>query len=240
MDPRRLLTGYWSVVFGGVERRTSPATWAQVNEEGRPELTDFWDAEARHRRCVRDVEEAFKDRHVQFLAEALRKLGRDVGPGMVRCVGAGATQTLSGKGGYVWETLPSADLSKGEIALSENDCVGVPAIRQSLRHELIHAYDDARAVVDPTNCFQHACSEIRASRLSGECLLKEEMLRGKVALFDSIHHAGKRCVRRRAALSVEQNPTCKGRGNQAVEASWDACFPDSAPYLRFPVDVIGK
>jgi inner membrane protease ATP23 len=39
----------------------------------------------------------------------------------------------------------------------------------TLTHELVHAYDHCRAYVDWTNCVHHACSEVRAANLSGDC-----------------------------------------------------------------------
>lgn len=39
----------------------------------------------------------------------------------------------------------------------------------TLTHELVHAYDHCRAFVDWSNCVHHACSEIRAAHLSGDC-----------------------------------------------------------------------
>ncbi|KAG0485841.1 hypothetical protein HPP92_009920 [Vanilla planifolia] len=52
-------------------------------------------------------------------------------------------------------------------------------INQVLIHELIHAYDDCRVKnMDWKNCAHHACSEIRANHLSGDCHYKRELLRG--------------------------------------------------------------
>ncbi|KAJ3319770.1 Mitochondrial inner membrane protease atp23 [Blyttiomyces sp. JEL0837] len=44
------------------------------------------------------------------------------------------------------------------------------------------------------------------------------------------------CVRRRAILSVKQNPSCQGEGvaEDAVRAVWDSCFKDTAPYDEIP------
>ena len=39
----------------------------------------------------------------------------------------------------------------------------------TLTHELVHAYDHCRAYVDWSNCVHHACSEVRAANLSGDC-----------------------------------------------------------------------
>lgn len=100
-------------------------------------------------------------------------------------------------------------------------------------HELIHAYDHCRAAdLDWTNCEHHACSEVRAASLSGDCHFKQEVLRGNVG-FRGQHQ---RCVRRRAELSVAMNPYCSaaGRAKQAVEAVFEPCFADTAPFDRIP------
>ncbi|XP_057437413.1 mitochondrial inner membrane protease ATP23-like isoform X2 [Lotus japonicus] len=52
-------------------------------------------------------------------------------------------------------------------------------VNQVIMHELIHAFDDCRAAnLDWLNCAHHACSEIRANHLSGDCHYKRELLRG--------------------------------------------------------------
>lgn len=62
-----------------------------------------------------------------------------------------------------------------------------------MMHELIHAFDDCRAHMDVTNCDHHACTEIRASKLSGECNFLEEVRRfnfsisGQYQVCDHVH-----------------------------------------------------
>ncbi|EER06092.1 kub3-prov protein, putative [Perkinsus marinus ATCC 50983] len=43
--------------------------------------------------------------------------------------------------------------------------------RRILAHELVHAFDFARAKIDTANIDHIACTEIRAANLSGECEL---------------------------------------------------------------------
>jgi Peptidase M76 family len=45
-----------------------------------------------------------------------------------------------------------------------------------------------------------------------------------------------KCVRRRAELSVAMNPACRGPGaaRSAVDACFDDCFRDTAPFDRIP------
>lgn len=84
-------------------------------------------------------------------------------------------------------------------------------VTHALTHELIHAYDHCRAKdLDWCNCEHHACSEIRAASLSGDCNFKMELLRGHYNIAKQ-HQA---CVKRRALLSVSMNPYCQGKERQ--------------------------
>ena len=101
-----------------------------------------------------------------------------------------------------------------------------------LVHELVHAFDHCRAAgLDWGDTQQHACSEVRAANLSGDCSFGQELLRGNLGF------AGQQgaCVRRRAALSVAMNPSCpSAAAKQAVEAVFDTCMRDTAPFDRAP------
>lgn len=100
-------------------------------------------------------------------------------------------------------------------------------------HELIHAYDHCRAKdLDWTNCEHHACTEIRAASLSGDCDFIMEAKRGNLSLAGQ----HQKCVRRRAILSVSMNPYCEkdGCAEKAVDAVFSKCFEDTAPFDRRP------
>ena len=101
----------------------------------------------------------------------------------------------------------------------------------TLAHELVHAYDDARANVDWFNLTHHACTEIRAANLSGDCTFSREFDRGRITPI-SIAGAGARCVRRRAELSVSMHPQCQNMETAAaaVDRAWQSCFHDTAPF----------
>ena len=95
----------------------------------------------------------------------------------------------------------------------------------TLVHELVHAYDQCKQKLDWKNCLHHACSEVRASNLSGECSYRQEFNRG----HKDISNGGRACVQRRAALSVSANPHCKSVAKDAVLAVYDFCSHDAAP-----------
>jgi inner membrane protease ATP23 len=106
-------------------------------------------------------------------------------------------------------------------------------VNNALVHELIHAYDHCRAAtLDWSACQHHACSEIRAATLSGDCTFRQEAARGNWTL----RAGAQACAARRAALSVAMNPHCAGPGvaRKAVDAVFDKCFADTAPFDRIP------
>eukprot|EP01039_Chlorochromonas_danica_P008126 gene8126-8965_t len=95
-------------------------------------------------------------------------------------------------------------------------------------HELVHAYDVCRAKMNFDNCLQHACTEVRASTLSGECDMLQEVARGNLKLYGG-HPA---CVSRRATLSVSMNPRCKDVAEEAVKSAMVKCYPDRSPWKK--------
>ena len=113
---------------------------------------------------------------------------------------------------------------------------GQKELNQTLTHELVHAYDQCRYQVRWDNLLHHACTEIRASALSGECDWESEVNRGNVAgaMRGGQHQE---CVKRRAALSVAMNPNCgesPEKARQAVQAAFERCYFDTRPFRRAP------
>lgn len=100
-----------------------------------------------------------------------------------------------------------------------------------LTHELIHAYDYLKFNVNPTNLRHHACTEIRASMLSGECRIMNEIRKTGLADFGGKFQS---CIKRRAVLSVSANPQCKSKeeAEEVVNKVWGSCFNDTRPFQR--------
>lgn len=100
-----------------------------------------------------------------------------------------------------------------------------------LTHELVHAYDYLKFKVDLSNLKHHACTEIRASMLSGECRIFNEIKKTGLANFDKKFQS---CIKRRAVLSVSANPNCKGQeqAETVVNSVWNSCFTDTRPFER--------
>eukprot|EP00775_Hariotina_reticulata_P012541 gene12541-12674_t len=120
------------------------------------------------------------------------------------------------------------------VILCHNKLSTYREVELALAHELIHAYDFCRASnLDLTNCHHHACTEIRAANLSGDCSLYQEFVRGN--LSEAMVGQHKRCVKRRALLSVSLNPYCQGgKAEQAVTDMLPKCFKDTDPFPRIP------
>lgn len=67
---------------------------------------------------------------------------------------------------------------------------------------------------------------------AGDCTFKMELMRGNLG----VRQQHQKCVRRRAELSVAMNPYCGGPAGakKAVDAVFDTCFADTAPFDRIP------
>ncbi|KAI9143887.1 peptidase M76 family-domain-containing protein [Paraphysoderma sedebokerense] len=114
------------------------------------------------------------------------------------------------------------------VILCENRFMNKAHMEDTIAHELIHAFDQCRSKIDWNNCYHHACTEIRAASLSGDCRWSREVRRGFLT-FTKQHQA---CVKRRAILSVKENPSCSGPGvaENAVNKVFDSCFADTYPF----------
>jgi inner membrane protease ATP23 len=125
------------------------------------------------------------------------------------------------------------DKSQG-ITLCQNqfDNFADAHVTRVLRHELTHAYDYCRADISTNNCLHVACTEIRASMLSGECSASQEALRFQLPLTVSRHFPA--CVRRRALLSLDGHPHCKAIASQVIDAAWNRCYNDQEPFDHRP------
>ena len=109
-----------------------------------------------------------------------------------------------------------------------NRLLGKTHMEDTLAHEMIHWWDHCRFNVDWSNLNHHACSEIRAASLSGDCRWSRELRRHNFGIVKQ----HQKCVRRRAILSVESNPACPDHeaAVRAVDEVWDACFNDTRPF----------
>ncbi|CCC67015.1 hypothetical protein NCAS_0A04570 [Naumovozyma castellii] len=116
------------------------------------------------------------------------------------------------------------------ILLCQNQLKDKWHLEDTLSHELIHWFDELKWKVDWLNLKHHACSEIRASNLSGECRFWQEFSRRGFGF--KVSRGQQNCVKRRAVLSVMGNPSCqnKEQAERVVDEVWESCFNDTRPF----------
>mmetsp|Transcript_7271 Transcript_7271/g.10917 ORF Transcript_7271/g.10917 Transcript_7271/m.10917 type:complete len:186 (+) Transcript_7271:77-634(+) len=163
---------------------------------------------------------------VIFLLDHIKKLGCTLPSNFFSCEKCDKPGI---SGGYIPITKNNPD---PKVVICEDKQINQLSQLETMGHELIHVYDSCRAHVDLTNLKQHACTEIRASNLSGECSWTNEINRGNFNL--KLQHQN--CVKRRAVLSVSENPQCKDKDEamKVVEQVFQRCYKDTSPYDRNP------
>tara|TARA_B110000208_G_scaffold131839_1_gene159732 strand:+ start:108 stop:644 length:537 start_codon:yes stop_codon:yes gene_type:complete len=174
-----------------------------------------------------DLNRATQQPKVAVLLAALAELKCEFTADRIRLVECGPGL---GNGGFAPTT--------NDVVLCRNHLRHQQLLNDTLVHELVHAYDHCRQLrgkpLDPRDCAQSACTEIRAAALSGDCGWKQELLRGQLrnSFVGSGAGGARRCARRRATLSVSLNPHCGGaRGAQsAVDGVFEECLRDRAPF----------
>lgn len=144
--------------------------------------------------CRRHVDRAFeKSAAVRTLLAALERAGCPVNRTFFSCERC----EQDCQGGY--------DRDRGVI-LCQQHMDNAALTESTMVHELIHAFDDCRARVNWMDLKHHACTEIRAANLSGDCSFGQEFARGNL----NLRAQQQKCVRRRAELSVAMNPASSG------------------------------
>ncbi|KAL8540273.1 hypothetical protein ACS0TY_001749 [Phlomoides rotata] len=120
--------------------------------------------------CQNMIRRSLRHPTVKFLKGHLEKSGCSIESNFIKAVNC--EEAIAG--GYV----PGEGISVCSNHLQLQD-----QVTQVVIHELIHAYDDCRAAnLDWSDCAHHACTEIRAAHLSGDCHYKRELLRGYVRI----------------------------------------------------------
>ncbi|XP_043709000.1 mitochondrial inner membrane protease atp23-like [Telopea speciosissima] len=179
--------------------------------------------------CEDMIQRSLRTPTVKFLKEHLEKTGCILGDKFIKAVHC--DKQISG--GYVrGEGVMASYISHYDLKFSLINHMNIQdEVNQVVIHELIHAYDDCRAAnLDWANCAHHACSEIRAGHLSGDCHYKRELLRGYMKL-----RGHEQVIRRRVMKSLSGNPYCpEAAAKDAMEAVWDVCYNDTKPFDRAP------
>ncbi|KAJ4481888.1 peptidase M76 family-domain-containing protein [Lentinula aciculospora] len=120
----------------------------------------------------------------------------------------------------------------GAIKLCAGHFFSKQHVESTIAHELIHMFDECRFKVDWANLRHHACSEIRANNLSGDCRWTRELRRGEGIPGTGWTKGHQACIRRRAITSVAANPACPtlAHAERAVNEVWESCFVDTRPF----------
>ncbi|OAA43086.1 Mitochondrial inner membrane protease ATP23 [Metarhizium rileyi] len=123
------------------------------------------------------------------------------------------------------------DSNRG-ILICANEIRDRKHMEDTMAHEMVHAWDHLRWKMDwigDKDLKHAACTEIRASMLSGECRwTREAFTRGQWSITQQFQN----CVRRRAIQSVMGRPRCKDdvQATKVVNEVWDSCFSDTRPF----------
>ncbi|KAF2663181.1 mitochondrial inner membrane protease atp23 [Microthyrium microscopicum] len=153
---------------------------------------------------------------IRFLRKECDALGGYIGPENVRCRNCTGKQ----RGGF--------DPQYG-ILLCANTEMKRGRLEETMAHEMVHAYDSLRWKFDGGDVRHAACTEIRASMLSGECrFMRQFWGEGNYRFVKAFQT----CVRNRAALSVLKRPQVKSRAeaDKVVNSVWESCFNDTRPF----------
>ncbi|CAO3677883.1 unnamed protein product [Rhizopus stolonifer] len=148
------------------------------------------------------------------MIDELRKIDKEITKDNFACVPCDETRS----GGFSPEGIILCQNKLPEKVMQENTMV----------HEMVHLYNDTKFKINWTNLKHQACSEIRAASLSGDCKWSREIKRG----FFTFTKQHQTCVKRRAILSVQQNPNCESKedAERAVQSVFDSCFADTRPF----------
>ncbi|KAJ6620830.1 peptidase M76 family-domain-containing protein [Mycena sp. CBHHK59/15] len=153
---------------------------------------------------------------VVFMLKHLQAAGCDLPPSNIICAPCDRTSA----GGF--------NPKQGAVVLCQGVFFGDAHMENTMVHEMIHMFDHCRFKVDWNNLRHHACSEIRANSLSGDCRFSRELRIGSLAFTK--HHQD--CVRRRAVTSVTRNLLCpnKTTAERVVNEVFESCFKDTRPF----------
>lgn len=136
-----------------------------------------------HLKCLNNVKWAFRNsERVRYLIDSIEKSGCKLPSGFIHC-----QPCYEKKGPYLIQISggyrqPYEGVDE-KLVMCEDKIASKKEFETVLVHELIHAFDSCRTNARFENCEQHACTEIRAAMLSGECKFSQEIARGHFGFF---------------------------------------------------------
>ncbi|KAG6308693.1 Mitochondrial inner membrane protease atp23 [Claviceps purpurea] len=217
-------TKWWMHYFGILS--------GQMTKEGQfhfQEWRDKQQEESDCKRCEKHLKWLFNYSPViRFLSDRIKDLNGQLDESNIFCR---RCPSRLHENGSVSRQAGGFDPNYG-ILICANEMRSRGHLEDTVAHEMMHAWDHLRWKVDWTGDkdLKHAaCTEIRASMLSGECRWRREAFtRGQWTVTQQFQN----CVRRRAVQSVMGRPWCKDRDHatKAVDGVWDSCFADTRPF----------
>ncbi|SPO02798.1 related to Ku70-binding protein [Cephalotrichum gorgonifer] len=163
---------------------------------------------------------------VRFMSGKIADLNGSIDDKNVYCVRCPARLTVDGE---VVRTGGGFNPYSG-IKICANEVRDRKHLEDTLTHEMVHAWDFLRWKMDGVHNLKHAaCTEIRASMLSGECRwTREAFTRGNWKVTQQFQN----CVRSRAIMSVLNRPGCKdeAHASRIVNEVWNSCYSDTRPF----------
>ncbi|KAI9796634.1 MAG: Mitochondrial inner membrane protease atp23 [Piccolia ochrophora] len=202
----------WRNAFAALTGQMSPTALDNYRRH-----LEVQNEEADCKRCEKDTEFLFQySPIIRFLTGHITKLHGDIGPHNVYCRRCTRQQTGGFSPNHGIQLCANAMRNRGHT-------------EDTLAHEMVHAYDHLRFQVDWEDLRHAACTEIRASSLSGECRWTREFFTRAQWKLTQQHQE---CVRRRATLSVAARPSCKDdvQAARVVNEVWESCFADTRPF----------
>lgn len=109
------------------------------------------------------------DATIKFLLVALKTSRCQTSGESINCISCEEQGNIKQSGSF---ELPN------KINICQEICESPTILRDTIVHELIHAFDSCRSDFDYSDCRQRLCAEIRAVSLSGECNWSREIMRG--------------------------------------------------------------
>ncbi|CRG94612.1 metalloprotease, putative [Plasmodium gallinaceum] len=127
------------------------------------------------------------------------------------------------------------------IWLCANNITNFYKLKYILTHELIHAFDFARANIDMYNCHHIACSEIRAYNMSNQCnYFNSKYFSGDHDVFnylksDTINNTSKnKCIYNNVYSSLYQYKPCSQNTHNFINDVFEKCIHDYWPFMCAP------
>ncbi|SCM06872.1 metalloprotease, putative [Plasmodium chabaudi chabaudi] len=127
------------------------------------------------------------------------------------------------------------------VWLCANNITNLYKLKYILTHELIHAFDFARANIDMYNCHHIACSEIRAYNMSNQCgYFNSKHFVPNRDVFNhfkapSINDTAKnKCVYNNTYTSLYQYKPCANNTHKYINDVFEKCIHDYWPFMCAP------